>query len=398
MRRMRRGDFLKVAVGALAFPAGALASRPGSRGTTCSTTSTVTSTVTTTTTATTTTTVQPPASAPQLFAANSPLNQPIPGSAPTHPDSAAMIACPQWDDGNAWMLPNVARLYYEAPAGFAGVPTIDCYVNNVPNVGLQCASSPTTVPFPQVWRDILNSADYTSGLYGGDADTTIWEAGSGDAWVGYHVTPPGQPSRNISCSSTRWNAVIMQFVPGLFKGIGCGQPWIPPSGSGITAGLVTPADLADPSGVIGHAIQLIYNSCPYPNDVHPPFVFPASGAANDGQVVGRGAIPTGARIQLDPTINVDTWPSLQNYPAGTSAALKKIARTAQVYGFVTVDGMGGTSAAGQINVAQVAPLGQNGYAWESEYPAPYYGFTLATALPQDLYARMRVIDWTQWTG
>ncbi|HEU0025290.1 MAG TPA: hypothetical protein VFQ12_11690 [Thermoleophilaceae bacterium] len=95
------------------------------------------------------------------------------------------------------------------------------------------------------------------------------------------------------------------------------------SGFALMAGVVLPAELE--RGRIDHALLLSY---PYTRARGP--VRPAT--ESDGRTRGRGAIPEGARLQLDPSVDLDAL--------GLSGYERTIARALQVYGAYVGDTAG----------------------------------------------------------
>jgi hypothetical protein len=98
------------------------------------------------------------------------------------------------------------------------------------------------------------------------------------------------------------------------------------SGFSLTAGLILPAELR--SGDIRHALAMQY---PFTRSGGP--VPPAT--ASDGRSAGPTAIPEGARIRLDPSLDLSTL-HLRPYELS-------IARALQVYGAFIVDTGGAVS-------------------------------------------------------
>jgi hypothetical protein len=98
------------------------------------------------------------------------------------------------------------------------------------------------------------------------------------------------------------------------------------SGFALTAGLILPAELR--SGDIRHALAMQY---PFTRSGGP--VPPAT--ASDGRSAGPTAIPEGARIQLDPSLDLSAF-HLRPYELA-------IARALQVYGAFVVDTGGAVS-------------------------------------------------------
>jgi hypothetical protein len=215
----------------------------------------------------------------------------------------------------------------------------------------------------------------------------------GSEWNFYKLTKPSvlpltdlAPSGSlISCpTNTDWNAmVVAQHVPG-WKGTGYDSAdtmgWRASKIAG-GAGLIRKVDMQMPVGSTWpHAlsVMLVNTSSGL---IYPKYVAPAragDGTNAGGSIPGSQTIPEGARLQLDPSINVDTWPSLAKAPEW----MRMAARTMQVYGLVVVD------TGRQLN-AEVGINGWNGLA----------GFSSTnTHMPADLVSHLRVIDWNSWKG
>lgn len=92
------------------------------------------------------------------------------------------------------------------------------------------------------------------------------------------------------------------------------------SGFALLAGVVLPRELA--RGRIDHALLLSYPGTRSRGPVHPA-------TESDGSIPGRSAIPEGARLQLDPSLDLDSL-GLQGYE-------RTIARALQVYGAIMGD-------------------------------------------------------------
>lgn len=319
----------------------------------------------------------PPPGTYRPFSSSSAFNTPIPASPPIHPDSAAMIST-----STTWLYPGSYqewlgprdRVYYQR-ASYGSIPTAAVTVNYSDSSGYGCGRAQSTVPMPSGWSNLLgsNPASY-------DRITWITDPSNGNVWEGYRVTPPGTASMDVSCDSSRWNAVRMDNFPGEEKtGLGYGHG-VSASGSGILcgAGLLIPDDFADQSlDVIPHALRGNWNVGSDGSGTHPAYVSPASGG--DGRQ--PGGIPMGARVQLDPAFDV----------SGDSRWwMRLLGRTLQKYGIVGVDssgcpGCGGIEAAVE---ASVAP-----------YTFPWHGIgDYSRGIPYAWMSHFRVIDWRQWTG
>jgi len=129
-------------------------------------------------------------------------------------------------------------------------------------------------------------------------------------------------------------------------------------------GIIRPEEIE--AGVIPHALKF---SCCYPkkgSKVYPP------AATTDGKSTDQYAIPEGARLQLDPSINVDAIP-------GLSRAGKIIAKCMQEYGIILVD------CADGLALYAENPMGRETDPW----PALDFGGSSANPIPPNF----RVIDY-----
>ena len=156
--------------------------------------------------------------------------------------------------------------------------------------------------------------------------------------------------------SASWGNATYMTATGFYAG------GLAARGSGFAngLGLIRPEELA--AGSINHALSFAY---PYTKAGGP--VAPAT--ASDGHSTASGAIPEGARIQLDPSLNLNNL--------GLTDWQKTIARALQNYGMFLGDG-GGTASL----YAQNPQSTSMGYPWGSnDYPA----------LPRSLLSHMRVL-------
>jgi hypothetical protein len=352
----------------------------------------------------------PPPPPAQRFSVLSAFNQMIPGGTPIHPDSNAMV-----NPGNGWVVPGPYQTWlmprphsaYLRVPNAANAPKVNGFANYP-----SCGVNPISTPWDAVLTAALTNPNDT--FYNqGDACVYIVDTFTGDAWEIYLCTLPGAATRGANCNSARYNGLRWDYHPAAESGKGYGWGY-GASGSAILTGcgMILPEDFNDLSlgSVIPHALRL--NICLlYPSggirDGN-SFVPPALGGAGG---VGGGAgsnsgIPNGARIRLDPTINVNAWPSLLALPQPWQAALMKILRTLQQYGGIVCDGSGGPGT-GMYEVCQAdcaAVLGGAGYQW----PWVQSGFGSMSAgaddnnynagVPFDLMSHFQVIDWTVWTG
>jgi hypothetical protein len=141
------------------------------------------------------------------------------------------------------------------------------------------------------------------------------------------------------------------------------------SGSAGLAGLIRPEEIE--AGIIPHALKF---ACCYPKQgwkVYPP------ASTTDGKSTDQYAIPEGARLQLDPSINVDAIP-------GLSRAGKIIAKCMQEYGMILCD------CAGGLPFLAESPLGRK----EDPWPALSFNDNSAKPIPPNF----RVIDYAVFGG
>jgi O-antigen/teichoic acid export membrane protein len=158
---------------------------------------------------------------------------------------------------------------------------------------------------------------------------------------------------------------------------GSGEELGSPRGSGTAegSGVILPRDTEMPAGATwDHALAMSYgNTC---SDKMPwcPIVAPAT--EEDGTCTDRAScLPEGARLQLDPSIDCNTWPSLKY------VWQRQLCRTLQVYGGIIIDSNGGVGP--RIPDQWYGSL--IGYKWP--WPPGDGG------LPHDLFSHFRVLAW-----
>jgi hypothetical protein len=196
---------------------------------------------------------------------------------------------------------------------------------------------------------------------------------TGVEWDFFKLTQPGvKPlsSGPVCAATNNWAAtVVTKANPGW---TGSGSHKGSPRGSGTLfgSGLIRPRDTKRPAGSSwDHAIALAY-----PGTLAGTYARPAiytDGTCDDADA----CIPEGARIQLDPAVPCGQWPGLEIWQ-------RQLCRTLQKYGMIVVE----TGSA--LLVENPRSVGQYVYPW-----APGW-----RTLPADLVPRLRVIDWTKWTG
>lgn len=153
---------------------------------------------------------------------------------------------------------------------------------------------------------------------GNDAHMVVWQPSTDTMWEFWHLRRSGTDWQ------ADWGGVMHQVSrdPGVFRGEvsdwGATATSLP-----LVGGLITPAELR--RGVIDHALALAI-----PQTRAGRFAAPAQ--RSDGRVAGPGEIPEGARLRLDPAVDVDSL--------GLPPLTLMLARAAQRYGIIVRDNAG----------------------------------------------------------
>jgi hypothetical protein len=188
------------------------------------------------------------------------------------------------------------------------------------------------------------------------------------------VTPLN--SGGPQCPATNnWAATVVYHLDPGWTGTATGQSSPRGSGTAEGSGMIRPRDTQTPTGgTWDHALGFAYGrTCD--GSSHPRYVYPATGG--DGFTGGLGCIPMGGRVQLDPSIDCATWPSIKY------EWMRQECRTLQKYGAIIID-------TGDAFVTQYyKSTGSYTYPWAPNWDV---------YLPMDLMSHFRVIDWTKWTG
>lgn len=208
----------------------------------------------------------------------------------------------------------------------------------------------------------------------------IAQYGTSKEYDFYKAQSPGRPPKSSvyyskPCATAKlWTAA--KVVTTNWE-TGSGSLRSSPRGSGTPegAGTILPRDTQMPPGATwDHALGMSYeNTC---TDAMRwcPIVAPAT--QEDGTCTDQSrCVPEGARFQLDPSLNCDTWPSLRY------VWQRQMCRTLQVYGGIVIDtNDGGPTFADQWHGSLI------GYSW----PWLTQG---DLNLPHDLLNHFRVLAW-----
>jgi hypothetical protein len=300
------------------------------------------------------------------YSTTSTFNTPIPAGTLSHPDNQAMIN--QFGPstfGRSWLGPTTSSVPSIATPG-TSTPYVTVQLNHP-----SCDYMEYQVRIP--------SGFVVENKY--ESHAVVLEP-DGTEWNFYKMTAPGvQPLNSggpVCPATSNWAAVVVVKRPAPTEGwMGKGYGFYSPRGSHINfgSGVIRPRDTQTPAGgTWDHAIAVAYHYTCNSAGPHPAYVAPAN--ASDGFSSGTSCIPMGARLQIDPSINCATWPSI----AGKEWE-QQMCRTLQKYGLIIVDTGDGMPTQ---YYKQVAPY--------------VYPWSWGDYIPLDLMARFRVIDWTKWTG
>lgn len=264
------------------------------------------------------------------FSADSPWNTKIPVGAPIDPGSTEYIAeiasgDPLYINMREW---TVATYYIDA-ATTPERPVFPYYPSDQ-GAGFEPG---TRIPAPDFATP--------SGPVGGTEFLAMIDPKAGKAWEMY------QPK--LVAEEGSWRTTFGSVVD--LTGTGVPTPWMMaatpadavssrPSGIPLVAGLIRLDEIK--AGRIDHALAFAY-SAPRTDR----FVSPASGAleSGDARPAKHFGLPVGARIQLDPSYDIE---NTRLSPAG-----KVIARALQEYGAILVDEAGATTLFAEGSPAQI---------------------------------------------
>jgi hypothetical protein len=152
------------------------------------------------------------------------------------------------------------------------------------------------------------------------------------------------------------------------------------SGFANLAGLIRPEELQ--AGVINHALVFGYPYTKAGGPVLPATKSDGRAATENARPAGSLAIPEGARVQLDPSLDLNSL--------GLTPWQKTIARALQVYGMYLGDTSGGTTL-----------YAVNPQSYVTNPYVPFWGDTDYSYLPASLVTKLRVLQLGpqyQWSG
>lgn len=237
---------------------------------------------------------------------------------------------------------------------------------------------------------LVAKGSYSVAVYYADANTPRYDVRRVASWAGgttlndvpipdYAVPDPGEGHMAIIDLSTGYEYDLWlakksggAWTAGWANRISYGGDGVYPdglaargSGIALTAGLIWPEELK--RGRIDHA--LIFS---YPFTKAKKYVYPAS--KTDGTSTRADAIPEGARVQLDPDLDLDTL--------GLTSYERTIALALQEYGMILCDTSGGP-----IELEAVNPIS----AWGDSYAGllPNETYVFLRKIPAE---RLRVLD------
>ena len=281
----------------------------------------------------------PPASVPRLYAADSPWNTPIPANAAVDVNSAAMAQAVAAAAQSGGFLIAVKRWSWPIYFADAATPKV--------TVGLTAywapAKSMAGVPIPSNARPDP----------GGDGHMAIVDTST---QCEYDFWQAAQASSGTWTAS--WANVTSSAGPGWFAG-GYSATG---SGAAGAAGVIRPEELQ--AGVIAHALGF---SFPHTKAGGP--VLPAT--ESDGRSTASYAIPEGARLQLNPALDLSTL--------GLNAYELIIGRALQQYGMYLMDS----------NSGGVSLVAQNPQSTSVPYPWTDQAYVY---LPVSLLSSLRVLQ------
>jgi hypothetical protein len=286
---------------------------------------------------------QRPTAAPfRFFSPSSFWNQPVPASAPVDPRSAQMVA------------QLTAEVQHEQAAGSGpwinathdGVPIITAPANQpTVRVALRGSNGETDPPLAAAWSAVPLPTDAQPST--GDEDLAVWQPSTDRMWEFFGMT------RTSGSWEARWGGAMQNvssnpgvYGPGAWPGA---QPYwgVTATSLPLVGGAMTIQQLQ--AGNINHALAL---AIPRPR----AGVFAVPAKRTDGSSSLPDALPEGARLRLDPNLDL--------HSLGLPPVTLAIAEAAQRYGILVRD------MSGNIAFAAQDPLTGTGTAQPDPYSGP----------------------------
>lgn len=252
------------------------------------------------------------------YSSDSPFNQPIAADAATDPGSAAMVRALAAGAGGGFAI---SAKQWTPPVYYADAATPRVAVSVT--MGWFPARRLIGVPMPA-----NATPDATS-----DGHLMIVDRSTNceyDFW---------QARRD---SDGSWSASTANAIPMDGTGVFAGGWATTAAGFALGLGKIRPEELA--AGDIEHALVFGFPTTKAGGPVAPA-------TSSDGRSNATGAIPEGARLQLDPALDLDAL--------GLTGWQKTVARALQRYGMILGD-TGGTVGLSAVNASN---LGANAYPW-----------------------------------
>jgi hypothetical protein len=302
-----------------------------------------------------------PADPPRWYSPGSLWNTPIGPHPRIAPNTPSLIAALEHTNGIGPAYDYTPAIWYATTA----TPTVPVRID-VP----RCGARTVQVPIPAGAVPDRSPEGHMA----------IAQYGTGREWDFYRAQSPNRPPKTSvyysrPCSRTGdWTAAKV-ITTNWLTGKGSLRGSVRGSGTPEGAGLVLPRDLQLPATATWpHAMSMAYrNTCSHALRWC-PIVAPATD--EDGTCTDQAScVPEGARFQLDPSINCDTWPSLQ------WVWQRQMCRTFQVYGGIVID----TNAGGPT-------VGNQWWGSLGSYRWPWLA-TGNQGLPDDLLPHFRVLAW-----
>ncbi|MGY1621441.1 hypothetical protein ACI789_04505 [Geodermatophilus sp. SYSU D00965] len=283
------------------------------------------------------------------FAADSPWNSPIPEDPRLDQASDDMATALLEDGGAVALLYDYGVPVYEVDAGTPSV-AVDCTQTGWGECPLE--TEPVRVP------------DGASPSAGSDGAMVVIDRATGRV---YDFWQARQTGSGWEASWGTWAGVDSDGIGGEAGGATGGA-----TGAGINllAGLTRTAEIEE--GRIPHALAIVSDkSCPE------VYRYPAT--KTDGHADSLPCIPQGARIQLDPSIDVSAIPDI-------TPGERAVARALQEYGAYVRD----SSQVSMGIVFEVPTSGEDPYQEVAGFPWDYYD------MPHIPWERIRVL--ASWDG